>query len=220
MRQLARTCAALRVEHDIDAYAVVAADDGNLDTARELGMGTVERENRPLGRKWNDLYELAGREGVDYVVPCGTDDWVAARYVADLPSPHAVRCSRVLAMVDETGTRLARLRVGYTAGHGIRVIPTGLLRGCGFRPNEEDRARALDTATLRTIKKYNPGTRLAYAHADPLDVVDWKSGGPQLNTYEACRAYFVGDESDPWRALATRYPAAALDEMRAVYQET
>lgn len=216
LRQLARTLDELRTGHGIDAHALVMADDGNLDTARELGMGTVDRENTPLGRKWNDGYELALREGVDYVVPCGTDDWVAPEYVADLPAPGEIRCSRVLAMVDETGTRLSRLRIGYVAGHGIRVIPTGLLRRCR-RPIEEDRLRAVDTATLRTIRQMNPGVALGYRDDDPLAVVDWKSAGAQLNPYEACRAYFVGAEEDPFVALEGRYPPAALTEMRAVY---
>lgn len=216
LRQLARTIVSLRVEHGIDAHAVVAAADGNLDTALALGMGTVERDNAPLGRKWNDLYQLAVQEGVDYVVPCGTDDWVAPEYVADLPGPGEVRCSRVLAMVDETGTRLSRLRIGYVAGHGIRVIPTALLARAR-RPIEEDRYRAIDTATLRTLKRWNPGLSLAYRDHDPLAVVDWKTAGPQLNTYESCRAYFQGPEEDPFEALWGRYPAAALAEIRTVY---
>jgi hypothetical protein len=57
LRQLRRTCDAL-TENGIEATAVVIADDENLDTARELGFGTIERENR-VAMKYNDGIQLA-----------------------------------------------------------------------------------------------------------------------------------------------------------------
>src|SRR5687767_4792022 len=80
LRQLRRTCDALQAE-GVEATAVVIADDENLDAARELGFGTIERDNRAVSRKFNDGIQLAldpaynPRPG-DYVVPCGSDDWV------------------------------------------------------------------------------------------------------------------------------------------------
>jgi hypothetical protein len=58
LRQLRRTCDAL-TENGINATAVVIADDENLDTARELGFGTVERDNVSTSRKYNDGFQLA-----------------------------------------------------------------------------------------------------------------------------------------------------------------
>ena len=58
LRQLRRTCDALTAE-GIHATAVVVADDENLATARHLGFGTVERDNRFLSRKFNDGIQYA-----------------------------------------------------------------------------------------------------------------------------------------------------------------
>src|SRR5574337_351116 len=110
LRQLQRTCATL-VAAGVRASAVVVADDENLDVADELGFGTVRRGNRPLGRKWNDGYQLAGEAGVDFVVPFGSDDWIdpAAILAAPLPGPDEIRCFRRSAVVREDGRRLAEL---------------------------------------------------------------------------------------------------------------
>ena len=73
LRQLRRTCDSL-AENGVQATAVVIADDENLDTARELGFGTVDRDNRFISRRFNDGIQLAcdpefNPRPADYVVP-------------------------------------------------------------------------------------------------------------------------------------------------------
>ena len=219
LRQLRRTCDEL-AEKGIQASAVVVADDENLETARGLGFGTVERSNDFLGARFNDGYEAAGLDGVDFVMPLGSDDWVDAGWVAGfLPSSGVVRCSRLMSMVDETGASLSSLRVGYEGGHGIRMYPRRLLERAAFRPAEEFRRRAVDTSTLTNLRRLAGGElRLAYFDTDALAVVDWKSPVEQLNPSETCARYATGGQpSDPFEALARRFPDEALGEMREVY---
>lgn len=219
MRQLRRTCDTL-TGNGIRASAVVIADDANLDIARDNGFATIERDNRPLGRKWNDGYELAGRIGVDYVVPFGTDDWIDANTLLDLPLPgeNEIRCFRRSAIVSEDGRRLAKLHITYDGGDGVRVIPTGLLEPFGFRPAEEDRKRAIDTSVWNSLRGTGRPS-LVYHDLHPLQIVDFKSHGDQLNPYDDCvKGYRDGKEiKQPWRALAEFYPGEAVEEMRAVY---
>ena len=92
LRQLRRTCDAL-LDAGIEASAVVVGDDPSLQTATELGFGTVRRDNRFLSRKFNDGIQLALDERfnprpADYVVPFGSDDWVDWRLFTDLPDRH------------------------------------------------------------------------------------------------------------------------------------
>lgn len=221
MRQLARTCATLRGTGGIDAHAVVVACDENLDTARELGFGTVDRDNLQLGRRWNDGYQLAWREGVDYVVPIGSDDWLDHRWVTawPLPGPQTIRCMTRLAMVDETGERMRRMRVAYEGGVGIRIIPRQLLDKVNGRPCVEDRQRAIDATTLRRLKTENH-YEVAIVERDlhALQLVDWKSGSQQLNTFESCAGYAVDDRVlNPFAELHGVFPDEALAEMRSVY---
>jgi hypothetical protein len=217
-RQLARTCASLE-PLGIRASAVVIACDENLDAAAEVGFATVERDNRQLGRRWNDGYELAAVAGVDVVVAFGSDDWIDAAFVASgpMPEPGQIRCCRRTAVVSETGDQLARLRIPYDGGDGVRMIATETLRPLRFRPAEDDRGRAIDTSVLMNLRRHIE-PELVYHDLHPLQVVDWKSASDQLNSFEACLAY-ADDPIDltPYESLAPVYPAAALDEMRALH---
>ena len=219
LRQLRRTCNAL-AKGGIDATAVVIADDGNLDVAADLGFGTVEQGNDFLGRKFNDGYEFAAREGVEYVVPLGSDDWLDPRLILDAPlSPDTVRCARLCAMVSESGNRMMQVSVPYDGGIGPRIIPTALLAPLDYRPAVEDRQRGIDGTTLGRLRRAHRGSlALTYHDVHPLQLVDWKSRGSNLNTYAMCRVYQTDHgTSRPFEALAKHYPAEALDEMRAVY---
>lgn len=223
LRQLARTCTELRAAHGIDAHAVVIADpaeDYLLGLAWGMGFGTVERENTPLGRKWNDGYELAGMESVDYCVPLGTDDWVDPAWIAAaLPDGSFFSCSRQLGMVREDGRVLGRIWLPHKGGHGIRIIPTSLLRPLGYRPASEDAERAIDSHVLRNVSNAwgRPYGLVRYRETHPFSVVDWKSPGMQLNTYEMCTGFRQEELDDPFAVLADVYPAEALEEMRGVY---
>lgn len=216
LRQLARTCDEL--EHaGLAATAVVVAADENLETARELGFAAVNRPNSPLGRKWNDGCEYAGRAGADFFCWFGSDDWIdPILFLDQLPDQHEVRCSRLSAVVSEDGSRIAPLRIWYDGGDGVKILPRALLAPYGFRPAENNRDRAIDSSIMRRLSRNGPPS-LVYFDAHPFQIVDWKTPGSQLNTYAACLSYANGPQTDPWDTLAGRYPDEALDEMRAVY---
>jgi hypothetical protein len=224
LRQLERTCFELVRERGIAAHAIVIAEDANLDIAAGLGFGTIERANKPLGRKWNDGYEVAGKQGVDYVVPLGSDDWVDPLWVlAQLAADGELRCSRRSAVVSEDGLRLARLEIRYPGaadfGDGVRMIPVALLKPLRYRPADEDATRAIDTRVFQNVRRaLNRTPRVSFTEVHPLQIVDFKTAGSeQLNPYEGCLKFADGLETDPWAELAGCYPSEAIDEMRAVY---
>jgi hypothetical protein len=219
LTQLRRTCEALEAR-GIAATAVVIADDENLETALELGFATVRRENVPLGRKWNDGFQLACRElAVDYVVPFGTDNWIDPALIADhLPSEGAIGAHRLCTLVHEYGHRMMTLQVRYPGGDGIRVIPTTLLERLGYRPAEEHRDRAIDTSIWRQLAAISP-PRFEYVDLHDLQVVSFQSEDVQLNSYESLRGFQHGPERrDVWDALTEHYPDEAVSEIRGVYE--
>lgn len=218
LRQLARTCMTL-TERGLRASAVVIACDENLDIAAGLGFATVERDNRFLGRRWNDWYQLAAEAGVDIVCAFGSDDWIDPAFVlsAPMPGPGEIRCCTRTAVVSENGDQLARLRIPYEGGDGVRLIATETLRPLRFRPADDDRARAIDTSVLMNLCRVGK-PKLVYHDLHSLQVVDWKSPDEQLNAFEPCLRY--ADEPidlDPHAALESVYPAAAIAEMRALH---
>jgi hypothetical protein len=202
--QLRRSLEALE-GWDIAGHCVIIGDDRNINLAREHGFHTVRQVNQPLARKWNDGYQYAAQHGADYFVPCGTDDWLDPAYLAQLPGDNEVRASRWATSIREDGRKALQFFVDYEGGDGIRIIPRKLLEPCRFRPAEEHRQRAIDTSVWRTLRRT---TRFQFVYStDPLNIVQFQSETPQLNTYAALRKRFKHHElDDPFALLRTRYP--------------
>lgn len=220
--QLARTCAELEVS-GVDATAVVIAEDENLEIAAGLGFIAVDRPNHPLGRKINDGYQHAAAAGVTHVVPFGTDDVIdPALLLGDLPTDK-VTAHRLSAIVDETGTRLRRIKVSYEGGDGIRVIPTRMLQALRYRPLEDDRDRGMDgsmTTGLARAMRCVPRDLFVYNDLHDLQLVEFKSRGEQLNDYRSTSESFgyATESRSALVDLAGVYPDVFLDEVADVYQ--
>lgn len=226
LRQLRRTCDAL-TEHGIHATAVVIADRSNLrDMAGRLenmlGFATVERDNTFVSRKFNDGIQLAcdprhNPRPADYVVPCGSDDWVDWRILTRLPQPDTVVGFQRIAFVREDGREMTTRFLNYPGGCGIRVYPRQVMEQVGFRPADEDRARACDTSILYNVQRAIPSLRIEHQETDPVQIVDWKSPQANLNPYETLRRHRLEATCDPFDALTGVYPDDALEEMAAHY---
>ena len=222
LRQLRHVCDQLERE-GIRASAVVVADDENLDTARELGFAWVERDNRFVSRKFNDGIQLAcdrafNPHPVDYVVPVGSDDWVDARLFLELPISHTVAGFQRMSFVREDGRELTVRRINTEGGCGIRIWPRHLLKASGYRPADEDRKRGCDTSILvNTRRLHGDRMRVEHRDLDPLQIVDWKTAGANLNPYAALARHRAELERDPFEVLAGRYPQHLLNEMAAHY---
>ncbi len=226
LRQLRRTCDAL-ADQGIDATAVVVGDDENLEVADELGFATVTRDNHFLGRKFNDGIQLALDPDVnprpaDYVVPCGSDDWVHPGLFTVFPGPGSMVGFKDLSFVREDGQEITYGRVEATGGCGIRIYPPDVMATLNYRPADEDRKRACDTSILYNLRAAwhdQTHTNLNVIHpvTDPRQIVDWKSNGQQLNTYTAVSIHKTSRADDPFETLAEWFPTEALDEMAAHY---
>jgi hypothetical protein len=221
LRQLRRTCDSLR-ENGVEATAVVIADDENLDIARELGFGTIEAPNQFVSRKYNDGIQLAcdpdfNPRPAEYVVPCGSDDWVDWRLFTDLPPKGQVVGFQRLSFVREDGLEMVQRFVNVRGGCGIRIYPKEILARLGYRPADEDRYRACDTSILTNLYKITQ-FNVKHREIDPRQIVDWKSASNQLNPYDSLTFHKTfANPQDPFVALAELYPADALAEMRAHY---
>jgi hypothetical protein len=232
LRQLRRTCDALTSE-GIEATAVVIACDENLGTARALGFGTIERDNRFLSRKFNDGIQLACDENhnprpADYVVPCGSDDWVDYHLFLDLPEPDTMRGFQRMSFVREDGRELSTSNVTYKGGCGIRIYPREIVKLLAYRPADEDRPRGCDTSILMNLMHAHSAAYVAgsvsvpelgveHADSDPLQIVDWKSPEEQLNGYQEVAKWRNRVSGDPFEMLADIFPAEALEEMAEHY---
>jgi hypothetical protein len=222
MRQLRQTCDQLE-DNGVRASAVVVADDENLNTARDLGFATVERDNRFVSRRFNDGIQLACDRNfnpypVDYVVPIGSDDWVDWRLFDNLPNARTMVGFQRMAFVREDGAELTVRHINSEGGCGIRIWPRQLFKALHYRPADENRPRGCDTSILvNTRRAHGDLLRVEHRDLDPLQIVDWKTSGANLNPYETLRRHRAELTRDPFQVLNGRYPDFALDEMAAHY---
>ncbi len=229
LRQLRRTCDALE-EGGVKAGAVVISSARGLrelDPVESFGFAAVKRDNQFLSRRFNDGIQLATdprftAEPADYVVPCGSDDWVDHRlFLEPLPSPDTVVGFQWMSFVDETGTQISSTFLDYQGGSGIRIIPREVVEPLGYRPADEDRERGCDTSILRNLRVEHRGElKIEHWHLHNRQIVDWKTRGQQLNSYQTVTAMRRSEaDQDPFVALAEHYPAEALEEMHDHYFE-
>jgi hypothetical protein len=222
-------CQLDRVCEQLNASAIVVAEDGNLDIADNLDFELLERPNADgLGRRFNDGFEHAASMGADYVVPLGSDDFVHAGLFEELPDERSVYCFPSCALLSEDGRRLAKLRIPYMGGIGMRIMPTALLAYVNYRPAADDIPRGVDTSIVHGLRRASEkriragldDVILEYRESDPLQFVDFKTAGQNLNTFEACADYIVSESRDPFTDLAEFYPDHAVRSLEDHYRVT
>ncbi len=203
---------------------MVVADDQNLETAETLGFATVSRDNVFLGRRFNDGIQLAldpdiNPRPADYVVPFGSDDWVDHRILLDLPEPDTVHCFRQVSFVNEDASELTPTVLSNEGGCGIRVYPAALMRRVNYRPADEYRPRACDTSILLNLKQAKRFLHVVHKPIAEHQIVDWKTSGQQLNSYQSVRNRWKGRPvGNPFELLAGLYPKQSLRLMETHYQ--
>lgn len=226
LRQLRRTCDAL-ISEGIHAAATIVADDENLGTASNLGFATIPRDNQFVSRKFNDAIAFAldpayNPRPFTHVVPCGSDDWVDHRLFLNLPPPDTMVGFRHISFVREDGAEINTTYLDNLGGAGIRIYPRELLAPLNYRPADEDRERGCDTSILVNLQlEWGDRLRIEHRHLHDYQLVDFKTDGEQLNSYEEIgrrRRRAIG--GDPFIQLAGFYPDVALEEMRLHYAST
>jgi hypothetical protein len=155
---------------------------------------------------------------VDYVVPCGSDDWVDHRLFLELPPPDTIYCFQRLSFVRPDGREMVQRFINVRGGCGIRIYPRDIFAPLHYRPADEDRKRACDTSIITNLwRAVRP--RIEHRDLDPKQIVDWKSTDIQLNPYESLTFHRTfANPQDPFEALAGLYPDEALREMAQHYQ--
>lgn len=195
----------------VDARQVVVGDDANLATAREFGFTTLERPN-VLGLRINDGFEFACREGgADHVVYAGSDDWMLAGPLADLPEPGRARASGWNAWVDPEGTSVTTVDSPPVLGNAPWTVSRGALEPLGFRPVRDELMRGIDTSMWERL---GPDLFDFCAYDDPLRWVGFKGGDQQITEWPlqamgGCRYGFD--------VLAARYPPDLVERMKEFY---
>lgn len=184
---------------------------------RAVMRGAIERAGSVTATVGEHTRPDGWKGPVDYVVPCGSDDWVDHRLFLDLPPAATVVGFQRLSFVRPDGREMVQRFVNVRGGCGIRIYPVGVFEKVDYRPADEDKHRACDTSILTNVwRAARP--QVIHRELDPKQIIDWKSPDIQLNPYESLtfhRAF--ANPQDPFEALAGLYPADALAEMARHY---
>lgn len=218
LRQRAKACDQLK-ERGIRATCVVVADDHNLDIATELGFERVRRDNRYLGRRFNDGYEYAARELLaTHVVPLGSDSWIDPAFLAEtIPTQDDTTAiySRHYAKIRKDGLQRQQLWVTYIGGVTM-CLPTRMLRKSKYRPCGERLPKGCDGSTIRKVRE-QPGVEFRTHEVHDLEQVGLCSD-KQITRYEDLFARWgVGVASDPWEGLENVYGTEIVRDAQKFY---
>lgn len=197
----------------VEAECVVIADDHNLEIAREFGFYTVERNNEWLGRRFNDGYQLAAREGATHVCPVGSDSWIQPAFMADLPEPGTVLASRNYAVVNRSGERRAQIWIPIDSGVSY-VLNMEDLAPSDYRPVRDKIKRGCDTSTFRGLGSQ---IKICFHEQYELETVAFQSN-PQITNYSNLYQKWGRRETfQPFEGLAYIYPNELVDEIMEFY---
>lgn len=208
-RRLLEELASLGVE----ARQVVVGNDANLDTARECGFVTLERPN-VLGYRVNEGFEYACREGgADHLIYAGSDDWLLAEPLADLPPSGRVRASAWNTWVSPDGREMGSVDHPPVLGNAPWTVSREALEPLGFRPVRDGLMSGIDTSMADRLGEQRFDF---HPHDDPLRWVGFKGGGEQITPWElqVPTRYASGDV---FARLALRYPADLCARMEEFY---
>lgn len=208
------------------AHCVVIANDENLDLAQQYGFDVVERDNEWLGRRFNDGYEYAVKQGATHVFPIGSDSWCDPQFIIDyadarpnmaMPTNEAI-CSRNYYMIDETGTRGKRLWVPVEQGVHF-VVPAELIEACGFRPCQEEIKRGCDGSAWQKLVR--AGAQVVWSESHGYENVRFESW-PQVSQHDKLGVKWGvlgSDTTEPFGLLRGHYPDFLVDQMVQFYNE-
>lgn len=198
--------------HGVEFRAVIVSDDENLEIARAAGFDTVEQDNDWLGRRFNDGYEYACRNGADWVTGVGSDSWIHPDYLWPLPDPDVARHSRNLTVI--TSTKMAELWVTLN-GATPYLFHRSLLEPISFRPAEDRIRRGCDSSTIVGIE-YARGRRIDWEERNlgAAQHISFRAK-PHLTKYTRLwAAYGQRETYDPFGFLAEHFDAELVERAR------
>lgn len=204
----------------ITVTCVIIAHDDNLDIARHHGFDTIEHPNGRLGERFNLGIRHALELGADFILPSGSDDWVHPDYLVGLNPDGPIRTARSVWIVNETGHKITHLRLTYEGGAGCRVYPSRLFTATRDREWADPwRPRGIDTSILTNLTARNGGQSLRFSYTDDPDLIAaFKTGGAQLNPYDAARQQFgIREYTQPFERLGQVYPTGIVRRLHAYY---
>jgi len=206
---------------------IVAVGEGpNLKIAKKYRFHTVNRDNKFLGRKFNDGYEYAFRHGANLAIPIGSDSWVhpdifihTSKVWRDNGS---IFYSTKHAMISETGLTLGLItsppRNNEYNKCALLFYPRSLMAACNFRPCNEKQKKSCDRSTIENILRRRKDAKFVKnADVNDLQYLAFKNKEVQIWKYKDYKAQFRKQHANPWQIIQKHYPGELTKYARSYY---
>jgi hypothetical protein len=204
-------------DRGIDGYGVVVADDENLELAAEYGFEGWRIGNEYLGRRFNAGISFACREGADFVVHIGSDDWMHVDCFARLPAPDTILSGRAITVADLEAGKMRRCHVPGRHGVIPWVIPRALLEASSFAPVKPEKRRGIDGSLVRGLGSQ---PRWLFHDPHPFARIDWKTSANITPYALLSRNLGRGPELQaPWRQLEEFYPRDLVEQANDLHHQ-
>tara|TARA_Y100000310_G_C20628940_1_gene787526 strand:+ start:676 stop:1440 length:765 start_codon:yes stop_codon:yes gene_type:complete len=221
-----RWMADVLLKRKIKISIVVIADDENLNIAKKYGFHTVVQNNKYLGKKFNDGYEYAFKNGADAVIPSGSDSWIHPNFFLTSKcntwkDKGYVLVSTQRALINESGEKFAIARDdvkgrGYNKGV-LWVYPRSIMKKCKFRPCVDTAKSSCDRHTIEGITKASGKITFIEHNHMFQQTVGFKNKHVQLWPYSVAKKGILRELSDPWGRLESKYPKGLVNNAKSFY---
>jgi glycosyltransferase involved in cell wall biosynthesis len=221
LAQRQRLCGEL-ASRGIDARTLIVADDENLEIAAEYGCQTIQAPNLPLGKKCNTGLHHAARQGADYIVWVGSDDWIhpdVFEPLLDLPSggPAVIFAGTRVALVDLRTGVLQRVASPSKFGAIPWLIDSRLFTTRTIAPIKPELRRGLDGALIRGLRHARVDFEWSFHDPHDFRCVDFKSD-LNITPYKVLAKHLgIGEPEQAWEALAGWFDADLIDQARSIF---
>jgi len=199
---------------------VAGSEQEHKDLAAQYGGTYVECENQPLGRKASTMVERAWKDGADYVISVGPDDFFSPalleeyrRAIDDGVTYAGCRGCYMIEPLTRRGMLMTghanRLRWGETIGAG-RLLSRRVLDAVEGRPWPDPVKQGMDwRMTLRLQRVGITGIDRGFAMTPESFLVDVKSDGNMWSFNHVARHTHVTQSAD-YDAILTALPEEPL----------
>jgi hypothetical protein len=203
--------------HNFQVF-VVTEDSKHMAMANERGFVVVESDNSALGKRWNDGYEAAARQGYQLAMPCGSDSWLHPDLFRWLPwASNVVVVTLRYSMIDPTGVWRSDLDL-HPGQHPFGIGFIWPLDIClsNVRPCKDDIGRGCDTSTLNTLLSH--GAELHHVRHRPLEYVAFQSGKQITNIRKITLRHNGTIVQPALEGLADVYPLELVERVADYYR--
>jgi hypothetical protein len=206
----------------INVQVVVVANDLNLKIAKKFGLHTVNSPNDYLGRKFNDGYEFAFKNGADIVIPVGSDSLISSDIIekgVSLSKEGSIVFSSMHSVIREDGKMIGKIKTASLTGGSNKgalwLYRRNLMKRVGFRPCNDKKKRGCDRSTLESL--VGKRTRFILNDINFYQHVGIKSKNNQICKYSDYKSQFIGQDANPFEVLRQYYSKDIIVNIEKYY---